>query len=360
MKNNKTGYVLIITMLILAASTAIVSSLIYRASSAVPFGRFAISQTRAECLARSGIAVAQALLSVNPEKKDTKKADDQKNAKKNPTDAELKKLFNQFLPFLNQWSTFVLKESVDGVDGIIELYLACEDGKINLNTAYDFDKKTFINEKKGDAKSTSMKDLIQLSCQKIEKQIKMTGLFEALEKFFKKLDGPLDDITQLLLIPEIQKIKNDIYPYLVENKKDTRMLLSDLFTVYGSNKKLQPWVFSSSINLFVDLKKPVTPTEQEQVKMIQGWLKNYKKNVTDWKKEWGSTFKQMYSKELQSLPKGIDLHFDTSCVPHLFSVISIGKIDEISFSILAIIEIVEHKKDNLLAYKSIIKKWYVL
>src|SRR5437016_4133977 len=149
MKNRKNGYILIVTMLIVAAATAVVGGLIYRASSAVPFGRFAITQTHAEFLARSGISVAQALLSVEPEKKKTTvKYDNQKNAKKKPSDTELKRLFEQFLPFLNQWTTFVLKKPIDGFDGIIEMYLTCEDGKINLNT-YDFNKKTFFDEKKG-------------------------------------------------------------------------------------------------------------------------------------------------------------------------------------------------------------------
>jgi hypothetical protein len=356
----KAGYILIVTMLILAASTILVTGLIYRASGAVPLARFAIAQERAKLLAFSGPDIVRALLTVRPEKEEK----DAKKETQKVSDPELKKLFTQFLPMLNRWTTFQLKEPIDGIDGTITIYLSSEDGKVNLNTAYDFEKKAFFqNQQKGPAAPTSpnapmdQKGLVQLICQRIEKQKKISNLFEAIEKFFKKLDGPLEDISQLLLIPELEKMKNELYP---SQKSSSLLFLSDLFTVCGTQKKIQPWVFSAGIAATFDCKKAVAANPQEEQKAVQGWLKNFKKNVGDWKKEWTPLLKPVYQKELQSLPKGIDSLFDTSCVPHLFSVVSIGTFGEISCSVLAIIELTEHKENNRVSYESAIKKWYIL
>jgi len=44
------------------------------------------------------------------------------------------------LPHLNRWQTFHLTKDIDGVDGTIYICISSEDGKLNINKAFDFDK----------------------------------------------------------------------------------------------------------------------------------------------------------------------------------------------------------------------------
>src|SRR5690606_18056883 len=100
-----------------------------------------------------------------------------------------------FVPRINRWQTFSLTEEKDGINGTIQICLMSEEGKININRIYDFEKKKFIGEGN---KQEDWKILLQEIFNQIEKQANTKGLFEAFTAFLKKQDGPLDDVTQLL------------------------------------------------------------------------------------------------------------------------------------------------------------------
>jgi hypothetical protein len=89
-------------------------------------------------------------------------------------------------------------------------------------------------------------------------------------------------------------------------------------------------------------------------------VKQFSRTVTDWDKEWKKVFAQRYQKPIQQLPKGITSMFDVSCVPQFFTVVSVGQVNNISYSLVAFIEVIETRQNNQISYESRIKRWYVI
>ena len=58
--------------------------------------------------------------------------------------SEGKQLLKAILPVINRPQSFALKQAVDGINGTITIVLGSEEGKININKLYDFDKHKFL------------------------------------------------------------------------------------------------------------------------------------------------------------------------------------------------------------------------
>jgi hypothetical protein len=133
-KNNnfkkKSGYVLIIVMLIVASISLLVMSVTYRVFT----GRALISTlshfSTKQLLLTNGIAIVQSMLSQNSqeeEKEDTAKAQNLKNKNEH-----FKKLFKMFWKNAYKWTTYTFSEEEDGASGKINIYLMCESGKLPI------------------------------------------------------------------------------------------------------------------------------------------------------------------------------------------------------------------------------------
>jgi hypothetical protein len=72
-------------------------------------------------------------------------------------------------------------------------------------------------------------------------------------------------------------------------------------------------------------------------KQMSKWIQNFKPTNT-WKTEWEKQLKPVYGVDLQNLPKGIDMIFDSSEVPSYFCVISQGTVDQVTQRLVAIIK----------------------
>ena len=81
------------------------------------------------------------------------------------------------MPTLNRWQTFELTEEIDGLDGEIKLCITCEDGKLDLNQWYDFNKKKFIGGEGTHRGKFNMKHAHSFDGKKIFKAV-----FAALKK----------------------------------------------------------------------------------------------------------------------------------------------------------------------------------
>ncbi|RTL04298.1 hypothetical protein EKK58_10845 [Candidatus Dependentiae bacterium] len=365
----KSGYILVFTMIMMAALSAIVVYIFNRGMTAIPLIAIALEREKAKMVAFSGVEIARSLIvgPQNQQTKETKKAgtqeavakkqDAQSNnqqEKQNPD----QQFLQHILPRLGRWSTYELKASVDGVDGQLQLCITCEDGKINLNTIYDFNKHAFMGQ---NVQVGNWKTMLETLLKTVGATTKTADLFPSLEAFLKKQQGPLEDVTQLLLIPAFAPFANILYvPCPKEQNKDIvpAIALTDLFTLYGNTAGLEPWLFSTSVQLACGIKVNTT-TFKQRTKDVMQWTKNFKPSP-QWKTDWNITLKNMYEKELGALPKGLDSFFVGTFKPTFFGVLVQATVGRVTQKIYAIIERTRRSHNNQIVYDSIVRKWYIV
>lgn len=342
-QTNQPGYILALTL-------AFVSMLMflgaYVANKGLIFGSYSrtmINREKAAQLARGGIQLALSQIAGEPTKQQKDTAAAQKDAQKKdqksgqqPT-SDGKQLLKQILPILNKPQTFALKQSVEGITGTVAIAIGSEEGKINLNAVYDFDKHKFVGEgnPQGDMKKM-MQEVFNLI-----KERTGADLFSTFEKHLKERKYPINDVTELLTLKGFEVFRNTVFfdPFLpvVVDKKQL-LFLSDLFTLESSRSGLEPWFLSPSVLAAMGLKR-------DTEKSIDDVLKTFKERA-DWKTDWAGSLKNLYSVDYAALPKGISSLFMASFEPQFFNVISVGTVGGISVRMLAIIERVKPGQDG--------------
>lgn len=357
-ENNEQGYILVATMFILALSTIIVTGLIYRSNSVAPFTKSLIDREKAAFLAQSGLSYVQALATFQPHIEDKDKEKNKQNNKEKEANREIKAIIFNLLPLLNKWTKYDLKESIDGIDGTLYLYISSEEGKINLNKVYDFNKKSFIAGGQGPSiYIDDPKKLVMAACQLLEKTYKTSDLFEKLEKFLKNFDGPFNDISDLLLVPGFELFHDAIFPNFLHDT-EKQLYLGDIFTVVGNKTKLNPWFLSRALKQLCGIKEQDSEFNKQNKKLGE-LVKQFLPTVSDWVQEWKKVFTERYQTSWQQLTKGFIEVFDLNCIPQFFTVISVGQFNNTSYSLIAFMEVIETRQNNQISYESRIKRWYV-
>lgn len=382
MNNARSGYILITTIMMLTTGVAIVTYLMMRGSSYVPFVDSIIKREKARALAFGGLHVAMGFLATPAQQKDAKSesvqpAQAQPGQKMVPgqkggSGDDAKQLAMRILPALNRWQRVSLQAPIDGVDGTISYAISCEDGKINLNQIYDFEKKQFRGHKQ---KTGNWETILKTMCDQIDKHMGSKQLFENVKKALQKQMSPFDDPTQLLTIPGFIIFNDAIFyepPQVGSDKgakKEGRPLyLTDIFTIYTQKYTIDPWVFSDSLAGLLGLKRAESGDREQREKMVETVMKKFKKNAA-WKTDWKQLVQPFYVQEFKSLPKDIESVLETTFDPTTFSIIVHATIDSVTQRLCAIVERIKlqtqqkstNKKDtNKAQYDVQIRKIYWL
>ena len=372
-KSAKNGYIMIFTLLVIAASMVIVAYVGHRGSVHAPFMHMSIAREKAKFIALSGIQVAIAQLAKSPAPEQKKEAPVQAEAsaakekgkessstKSSGQDSENKDFLQRIVPTLNRWQNFELKDDVDGIDAQLSVCLMCEEGKINLNRVYNFKKEQF----RGD-KEKGWKAIMQELCKNIEKTAKMADLFPVFEKTFKERRSKYNDATELLLKKEFYGFKDLLFyepPMGEQEKKDKKqqnIYLTDIFTVWSSSGKIEPWLFSNSLAILFGLSQVELQDSKKRTEQVGEWLKNFKQKA-NWQEDWKTILQPMYGKELRTLPKNIDSVLSDTFDPHFFSVRVHAQVGEVTQRAYAILERNKRSQGNNVEYDITLKKLYWL
>jgi hypothetical protein len=364
--NIRAGYIMIFTLLAVAAAMVVVTYVGHRASYYLPFSQMTVEREKAKALALGGVQIAIAQLSIPDEKKDSKPSD--KSAAENTSSSAKatpnatadkaeksspeKEFLSRILPTLNRWQEFDLKEQNDDIDATIRICIMCEEGKINLNRIIDFKKHAFM----GDEKS-GWKPAMQEICKAIDRVAKTGDLFAGLEKIVKDVSIPFNDATELITRKEFNFFKDTLFYQPPTEKKQDTIYLTDIFTVWSSSEELEPWLFSDSMNALLGLPRVEVDDIKKRKEQTENWLKNFKEQ-SNWQQDWQKILQPMYGKELRSLPKHIDSMLSTVFAPRYFSVRIHAQVGAITQMIYAILE--RNKSATGDEYDIIIKKLYWL
>jgi hypothetical protein len=326
------GFVLVATMLILSLAVVLITFIINRSTVFFPLARTTIDREKAKELALGGLQLASSQLAYadvveTEEKEGTKTPEAQKHAANNTLN-QSKQMLKVLVPVLNKWQTIKLDEGKDGVDGEIKICIVSEDGKINLNELYDFQKHEFIGNGK---EKEELKKLLQELLGNI-KRAGTQDLFQSLETFLKERDDKLRDVTELLTIKSFATFKNDLFysPDSASNKDKKTLYLNDIFTLWSRKRTIDPWLLSASLCSLMNL------SELKKGPFADA-IKNFKGSYS-WPADWNNTFSKLYKKDFNSLPKGITGLLGTQFGPETFSVLSYGTVGQITHRIYAILE----------------------
>lgn len=352
-KKSCDGYIMIFTLLIVGAAMMVVTYVGHRGSFYLPFSQMVLAREKAKMLALSGVQVAIAQLSYVAKKDESvsQPKEGQKDSAGGKQSQE-QDLLSRILPTLNRWQQFDLTQEVDGVDGQIKVCLMCEEGKINLNRIIDFKKGAF----KGSEQS-GWKAIMQELCKTIEKMSKTTDLFPAFEKLIKDLKFKFNDATELITRKEFAPFKDILFYQPPTGKKQETIYLTDIFTVWSSSDKIEPWLFSDSINGVLGLPRVEVDDIKKRKEQSATWMKNFKERA-NWQQDWKTMLMPVYGKELRTLPKNIDSMLSTNFAPRFFSVLVHGKVDEVTQCVYAILERNKSSQGDNIEYDVVIKKLY--
>lgn len=352
--NNKEGYILVLTLMIISILIIVINGVFYNSIAEIAFTKIIVDREKAKILALSGIQLAISKLTVEPAKKETsKKTEDKKEESKN------KKLLAKILPRLNRWEKINLKEDIDGIEGQIKICISSEDGKININKFFDYEKHKFITvqdnqQQQGQKKQIiDSKQIIQRIFGSTNEFIKNKDLFIDFNDFLQKRKWALYDISELISIPKFNYFQDHLfYEQQINNEKKQPIYLSDIFTIWTDSEKIQPWLFSDSLCALLGLKRVKQNDENERNENINSWLKNFKEN-NNWKQDWDKILKPVYGKDFKTLPKNIEFFLADNFTAKTFSVISYGTVGLITQKIVAILELDAQNKSTGYTIKKI-------
>ena len=322
-------------MLILSIITILTQQLVRSVFIGYTFSSSQLLANQARTLALGGVQLAISQLNMD---KKSKNEDEEK--KGDPKEKKIKKFLSRILPNINRWQSFELKEQFDGIDGQIDICISCENGKININKAFDFKKLEFNEDYKKLFKGLEIRG--KLKAGEIEKK---------LTEFFKERKKPLNDISELTNVTGLEKI--DIFynpPDMPIGKKKSKtnsnIYLQDLFTTWSDKEQLDLLFLSDSILTVLGLRRPKADDKIVLKNQLKNFINSFNK---DWLKNWESNWKQfspIYGKNIKILKlseKILSKEFGSN----VYSVLSCGKIKNVEQKLLVVLqEIDKEKKDE--------------
>lgn len=317
-KSLQPGYIIPLTLMILSISIGLLTLIYQRAMMYQREVNLTINQEKARILALSGLEIARSQISFLEQKtaEGTEKTQEGKE----------QRWLAQLLGTLNHWQTFILTEKDDGVSGIIQLYITCEQGKININSLLPSDEK-----QQGTQQQPSDQKTLLFINALAQKEFGIL-LSDVLKQLTKSTNRTLEDPTELLRFKEVPSLGDFLFPDPQWGRSSTRNTLTDLFSTVGTKKLINPWLLSPSTTRALGLKAQIFKKE-----LVVEYAKKIKPKM-NWSQDWNSTLASYYGKDFSALPPDMTALFDTAFEPTAFSVLCYAKVGTITQKIYALVE----------------------
>jgi flagellar basal body-associated protein FliL len=325
--NAAPAFILVLTMVIISLLTVIVTQMFFSGSFFSSYAAITRQREKAKVLAESGvrIACAQLYVPVAEAEKSVGIVKQPSAQKQEPVD-QTKKLLEQIIPVLNTWQAFTFNQKNDGVDGTLDIYITCEEGKIHLN-----DLLTLMTDAKlPENRMTLLKRLFTKIAE--INQVNEDLSRAAIDFFEQRKHIWLNDVTELLNSPGFAHFNDRVFvtvPVIAKDaKKDIKpqIFLTDIFTPQSRYGKLNPWVLSASVCLVLGAGSSGEGKIQDRLKTA---LKSYKKNY-NWSVDWDVIFKPVYGIEYAALGAEIASLLAPDFNPVAFTVVSYATVGAVT------------------------------
>jgi hypothetical protein len=357
MMNNKKNSINRSQAFIIVFALTIVSLMVYLTQQLVNgvlisgnFVSIVMQREQAKELALSGIQIViKQLYDLETEdKKDDKKkksdGSEEKKEEEKPGGAKQsvhdKKFFDQIFPFLNRWREFTFEEKRDGFDGMLRICLTSEEGKININEAFDFKKQEFRKEYAMLLKSLEIKDKLAAG-----------ELATKLQEFLTKRARKLEDVSELAQLPVCKNL-NIFYqpPEKPKQKKEapmanTNLTVSDIFTIWTESHEIDPLLFSDALCAMFTFRRPLATDPETEKKKQKQFKEQFKPEMAkDLDTNW-EVFSLLYDKKPVFL-KEMQGIFSKEFGPRTYSVISYATVGKVTQRVMAIVKKVDRSPDE--------------
>ncbi len=354
MKHAKRGYILFLLFTILSVCSVLISLYFSQVLIYNKLMHMLITKEKATRLAMSSTTLAQALLTSNQK--------EEKSEKSSPAESEQsddQKVLTTLFDCWNKESVYDLTQEHDGLQATIKLCISGEQGKLNLNSLYDFEKKKFLFE----GTPQDRKKICVWLFEKIATITKKPSLFAAFEQCLAKRDFDFNDVCELITIKEFATAfdQNLFLTFAEKNPQDfatqtkvhepSEIFLTDIFTVSTEQETINPWLFSHSWCKILDLNPKKKLTDEEKKKFFSEVAKK-----SNWESDWNKKLKDFYQKDFKDLPVEIKTILTTEFEANIFSLLLKVNIGETNSTIFTIVK--SKAKDRLINFE-IVKNYQI-
>lgn len=356
----KSGFILVLTMILLAATVLLVSLVVNRVVAYRSLSKLWSDREKARFIALGGIHIAMSQLgqlefltkssSSLPKLSSgqSEQAENEEQKKKEETQRQVEAV--QTLLNLGTWQDLTFTTQKEGFDAMCSLYMAAEEGKIPIAGLYDSNNKKWVQRGSYDAKK-----LLVILDERLKSVWRgpFVTLTQPLEEFYKKEGVVLEDLSQLL---KNNKQLGMLQDNFFVTKDMNKPAFSDVFTVTSGSSSINPLLFSKGVLAVLGIKKK-TVKELETIPVAE-ITKLAQSSSIDWQQIWPTILKPLYGKDYKAFPAEITALFSSQFEANVFSVVSYGKVGMATQKIAAFIE-----KNKQTAHSSspfIIRKLYWL
>ena len=386
------GYILVLTLMIISLAVGLVTAIVRQSFNYRRQLCTSIERGRVRMFALSSLEIALAQVSRVVAKNATQKESVKQPAaspqakqppapqqaggtagdKKDPMQEWAEKVF----PYLNRWQTFDFDGSTDGFEGVMRIYIASENGKLNIASleksveqkqpAAQSPPRTPQNPQQGrgapppatqgsatqgsgarqpgqqqsgqqpSSQQNEKKDALTFVDQLFMKD-KEVSLRGALKDFKTRFKRPPEDPSELLRIKNFDKYKDLLF--MNPEASDRSLVIMDLFTTVTPDAKINPFLASRS------LKKLLGFTESNDTKALAKGVKS----SMNWASDWDKVLAPVYGKTYASLDPAVKEMLSPAFKVSAFSVFSSCKVGSITQRVYALLEVAESSEE--LAHK---------
>ncbi|MBA3954417.1 hypothetical protein H0X48_03815 [Candidatus Dependentiae bacterium] len=365
--DKKSGYILILSLMLVSVAVTLITSVVQRAISYQRQARLVLDREKARTLALGGIEIARAQLALIipkeqkngpaqsayagslPQSNQSSKPEDktkEEEAKQPPQ----QRWFGQLVTLINAWQQFSLTDKADGIDGIVQLHISSEQGKLAINQllplmqpkpaaqnkptpngAPGAKPATPTNPPNAQAQETN-KPLAVVLNELLAPAVGNGQFFASVEQLKKQLGRGFEDATELLQAKDMQTAFQEKITLMPGKKPDKQTVyLTDLFTIHSGSGRINPWFISNSFGSLLGF------TQKEGPRDTKEWVKNFKPFM-QWQSVWDKLLMPTFGKSYASLPKEITALFSLQFEATAFFVLSYGTVGGITQKVAALLE----------------------
>ena len=172
------------------------------------------------------------------------------------------------------------------------------------------------------------------------------NLHDKILEFLKTRGKKLDDITELISIPNLNQVGLFYAPPQLPPPKskefavNKKLAIQDIFTIWTDDDKVDPLLSSDSICALLTLRRPHADDPQNLKDKYNALIKKFKQT---WYKDWEGNWKNVQEifGEMPKFWKDIKGIFTKEFGPKVYSVLSYGKVGNVEQRLLAVIKEVD-------------------
>jgi hypothetical protein len=351
MEQESPGYILVLTLLMISIGVVLVTHLVNKSINFTHFTKLVTDREQAKLIAASGIEIALQELSFAIT-----------GTAANKTTAQL----SAQLPYLNTWQTFTLTQTVDGIDALCQIYITCENGKIDLNSLYDYKQKKWQKAKnkrtqalpgKTEKDTTyDAKKVMTFISNKVRDTFAGKNIVEILDQIFRERTEPIEDLSVLLTAKDLQGKKIALFPELpTKQENKPSIAVSDIFTIFTHKNEIEPILLAPGLIHAAGFKPPL------RTKEALSFIKEIKPDESV-SLIWDDTLGPWYGVQQATIPGEFESLFSkklTGFEGKAFSVVSYGTSGTFTQKLCVVLQ-QEEGMPGQQQPRYVIKRWYWL